>query len=68
MIQGTMLPLAPWKAAAVATTAPTTAPSGKRTREEEPEIVPAPKHQKVATAEEMTMDLPLWADSEESDF
>ena len=67
-VQGSALPPAPWKAAAVATTAPTTAPSRKRTREDMPESIQAPKHQKVAAVEEMVTDLPLWADSQESDF
>ena len=64
-VQGTTLPPAPWKVAAVTTATPTT---GKRTRVDEPESVPATKQQKVAAVEEMVMDLPLWAESEGSDF
>jgi len=67
-VQGMPLPPAPWKAAAVATTAPTNAPSGKRTRENVAESIPASKHQKVAAVEEMVTDLLLWTSSEESDF
>jgi len=63
--QGTTLPPAPWKVAAVTTATPTT---GKRTQADEPESVPATKQQKVAAVEEMVTDLPLWAESEESDF
>jgi len=64
-VQGTELPPAPWKVAAAA---PTNEPKGKRRREDEPESIPAPKQQKVATVEEMITDLPLWAESDESDF
>ena len=58
-VQGTALPPAPWKVAAVETM--------KRKRENEPEEPPAAKQQKVAAVEEMATDLPLWEDSEESD-
>jgi len=67
-VQGMALPLAPWKVAAAATATPTTVPSGKRSREDGPVSIPATKHQKVAMVEEMATDLPLWVDSEESDF
>jgi len=63
--QGTTLPSAPWKVAAVTTATPAT---GKRTRADEPNSVPATKQQTVAAVEEMVMDLPLWAESEGSDF
>jgi len=59
-VQGTALPPAPWEVAAAETT--------KRKREDKPEEPPAAKQQKVAAVEEMAMDLPLWADSEDSDF
>jgi len=60
MVQGTALPLAPWKVAAMETT--------KRKREDEPEKPPVAKQQKVAAVEEMATDLLLWEDSEDSDF
>jgi len=60
-----MLPQALWKAAAATTATPTT---GKRTQVDEPESIPATKQQKDAAVEEMVMDLPLWAESDESDF
>jgi len=59
-VQGTALPPAPWKVAAVETT--------KRKREDEPEEPAAAKQQKMVAVEEMATDLPLWADSEDSDF
>jgi len=59
-LQGTALPPAPWKVAAVETM--------KRKRESEPEEPQAAKQQKVVAVEAMTTDLPLWADSEDSDF
>jgi len=40
----------------------------KRKRESEPEEPQVAKQQKVAGVEAMTTDLPLWADSEDSDF
>jgi len=67
-VEETTLPPAPWKVAAVATAAPTTVPSGKGSRQDVPESTPATKHQKVGAVEEMVTELPLWADSEESDF
>jgi len=57
---GTALPPAPWKVAATT--------QGKRKRSEEPEEPSATKQQKVAAVEEMVTDLPLWADSGDSDF
>jgi len=59
-LQGTASPPAPWKVAAVETM--------KRKRESEPEEPQAAKQQKVVAVEAMTTDLPLWADSEDSDF
>ena len=58
--KGTALPPAPWKVAATT--------QGKRQRSEEAEEPPAAKQQKVAAVEEMVTDLPLWAESEDSDF
>jgi len=72
--QGTTLPPAPWKASAVrgeqAQTRISAIGEGKRKQAEEPEeeTRPAAKQQKVAAVEEMTTDLPLWAESEDSDF
>jgi len=54
------LPLAPWKVTAVETT--------KRKGEDKPEEPLTAKQQKVAAVKAMAMDLPLWADSEDSDF
>jgi len=59
-VQGTALPPAPWKVAAVETT--------KRKRENETEEPLTAKQQKVAAVEAMTTDLPLWTDSEDLDF
>jgi len=64
--QGTVLPRAPWKIAGVSATE-------KWKRSEEPEEVPAPKQQKVATIDTMEIEnpriLPVWADNgDESDF
>jgi len=67
-IQGTALPPAPWKATAVLTANPTAVSAEKRKREDEPENVLATKQQKVAAADGMVTNLPLWADSEDSDF
>jgi len=66
--QGTALPPAPWKVAAVAGPEHATTPvSEKRKRgDEDPAPQPAAKQQKEAAVE--TMDLPIWADSEDSDF
>jgi len=59
-VQGTILPPTPWKVAAVETT--------KWKSEDQLEEPLVAKQQKVAAVEEMAMDLPLWADSEDSDF
>jgi len=70
-VQGTALAPAPWKAAAVHENPHTAGSAKKRGHDEEdPEPQPA-KQQKVAAVEEMTTDIPLWADqdaSENSDF
>jgi len=68
-MQGTALPPAPWKAAAVGLTERMAAATEKRKREDEPEATPKPKQQKIAAVEEMITDLPLWESSEdEPDF
>ena len=54
------MPPIPWKVAAVETT--------KWKSEDQLEEPLVAKQQKVAAVEEMAMDLPLWADSEDSDF
>jgi len=41
--------------------------TGKRKREE-PSDAPAAKQQKVAAVEEIVVDQPLWADTDDSDF
>jgi len=59
-VQGTTLPLALRKIAAVEST--------KRKREDEAEETLVAKQQKVTAVEEMATDLPLWADCKDSDF
>jgi len=59
--KGTTLPPAPWKVAAVTE-------GGKRKREEEENVSPVAKQQKVAEVETMDVEqMPLW-ESDESDF
>jgi len=65
-IQGTELPPAKWKVAAVNPPAPELA-SGKRKREGDEGNATA-KQQKVAAVEEMNIEPPAWADAEDSDF
>jgi len=65
-IQGTELPPAKWKVAAVNPPAPGLA-SGKRKREGDEGNATA-KQQKVAAVEEMDIEPPAWADAEDSDF
>ena len=68
-IKGTELPPAPWKAAGVEDTTPTTPASRKRGRNaEESGPQPAAKAQKTAAVKERETNLPLWEDSGDSDF
>lgn len=68
--QGTTLPPAPWKVAALSevqpapesTAGPTATGAGKRKREDDLPKDSASKQQKVAAVEEMITDLPLWED------
>ena len=66
-VQGTELPSAPWKVAMATATEPATTPGKeKRKRENEPDILPDAKQQKVSAADEMITDLPIW--ESDSDF
>jgi len=64
-IQGTELPQAPWK---VAGAAEAQGPSTGKRKREEPSDAPAAKQQKVVAVEEIVVDQPLWADTDDSDF